>query len=200
MAAAVVLGVVLSFLVGAFQIASTGGLAPTVFAILPAIALVWLGRLRWLGAAYLIVVVSLAFFAATAAAMYFFGVLHVSLCIFGCSEEIAASNIWKTQVVGAIGGMVGALVSFLCLTLLGPALRDRQALLIEACALPVLAYLGSIGISGTIPGLTGVFVDSQAPGARFVQNFVLLAPWQIAFGATLVALFRRHTPKARSPR
>src|SRR5690349_2730552 len=120
-------------------------LPPTLFAIPMVMVLLWLGHLRWIGAIYLVIAITAGFLAAVYASIAALGMLGVPLCIFGCVAEDISSARWKVQIVGAIGGLVGALVPFLALLPLGQRLRDATALTLMTFALFALALFGSIG-------------------------------------------------------
>src|SRR5262245_22911506 len=121
LAGAIILGVAISYGLTLVRADQFNGLSPNLFAIPLALALLWLGRLRWLGAIYVALTAPAGWFAAIYASMYAHSALQISLCLFSCSAEDVAANAWREQIVGAVGGFVGAAVPFLLLTLLGRA-------------------------------------------------------------------------------
>lgn len=197
LAGAIVLGVALVVAASFLFDGQPAALPPTLFAIPMVLVLLRLGHLRWIGAIYLVIAITLGFLAAIYASLAALSVLGVPLCIFGCTGEDISASRWRVQIVGAVGGLVGALVPLIALLPLGRKLRDGTALTLMALALLVLALFGSIGFSQSLPGMTSQFFDPSAPYARLARNLVFVVPWELTFGAALAVLLRRHTPKAR---
>lgn len=176
-------------------------IAPILFALPLTGALFFLGRLRWFGAIYLIAAIGAAYFLSVGASILLFDVFDIGICIF-CSPEDAAEHFRRTvvaqQLVGAAGGLLGGLLTFLALMLLGSDMRDRRALTIVAAALPLLALAGAVGFTGALPAMTTRLIDPAMPNASAWQTALFIGPWQIVFGAALAALLLRHTPAAKA--
>ncbi len=200
LAGAVIVGVIAS-LTFALSVREHAAIAPILLALPLAGVLLFLGRLRWLGAIYLIASIGAAYFLSVGAAILVFNWLDIGMCLF-CSPEDAAEHFRRTllpqQLVGATGGLVGGLLSYLALMPLGARLRDRRALTLMGVALPLLALCGAVGFTGALPGMTTRLIDPAAPNAAMLQTMLFIGPWQLIFGATLAGLLLRHTPKPRA--
>lgn len=197
LAAAVLAGVIAS-LTFALSVREHAAVAPILLALPLAGALLFSGRLRWIGAVYLIASIGAAYFLSVGAATVAFSWLDIGMCLF-CSPEDATAHFRRTllpqQIVGATGGLVGGLLTFLALMPLGADLRDRRSLTLMAIALPLLAFCGAVGFTGALPGMTTRLIDPAAPTAAALQTVLFIGPWQLIFGATLAALLLRHAPK-----
>lgn len=199
-AAAVIAGVLASVSLAIVQ-REQAAIAPILFALPLAGTLLFLGRLRWFGAIYLIAAIGAAYFVSVGASILLFDVLDIGICLF-CSPADAAAHFRRTvaaqQLVGATGGLLGGLLTFLSLMLLGADLRDRSSRRTIAIALPFLAFAGAVGFSGALPGMTSRLIDPALPYASMWQTALFIGAWQMMFGAALAVLLLRHAPAPKA--
>jgi hypothetical protein len=125
----------------------------------------------------------------------------IDVCVFGdtakckadyAREKAAHDPIGKASAhsAGALGGALGAAFSFAFIATLAPGLRDGRRLATYAVATLVLAALGWIGFSGTLPE------DSRPSSLEWVLKLYL--PWQLAFSVAIVMAFKDHQAKRSS--
>jgi hypothetical protein len=163
-----------------------------LFGIPLAVALWRQHQIRWLGAIYFVLGLTLGHMlaAATADRLYGEGIDFVLPCVTAqagpahraCMEEQDARRAAQAPTAGLAAGAVGAALSFLGLMLVARRFRSPRRLAVMAGATVVLSAIGGIGFSLGYP-------DEMGPAAWILQIFM---PWQIVFGATLLLLFDRR--------
>jgi len=157
-----------------------GGYAPMVFGVPAALGFFLARRLRWRGATFIAIAIAAAYYAAYFAAVQVYSWASPKTCLF-CT---AAENLPAYGLAGLAGGLVGSLLSFLAFALIAPDLRDPRARRIAAVSIGLLTALG--GVTAAV----GLAYGGDYP---LLGNFVLFTPWQLAFGAALIALLGRRT-------
>ncbi|MEQ1818875.1 MAG: hypothetical protein ABL871_09715 [Terricaulis sp.] len=173
---------------------------PMLFGLPLALTLLWLGRLRWVGALYLALAIAAAYYAAIFASIAAYSQVNANFCPSCIADETArtAHVIRNDQIIGAAGGAVGAFLSFLAAALLGQKLRDGHALILMAIGVALLALIGAFGFSGSLIGGQERLITPDGGAGNYLQGFALFVTWQLVFGGLLIALFRRHTPRAKA--
>lgn len=177
-------------------------LATPLFALPLIVALFRTGRIGWVGALIVTCGMTVAHFEATTAALANYDMGPIDVCVFGdvakckanyAREKAAHDPIAKASAhaAGALAGALGAAFSFAFIATLAPGLRDQRRLLLYSIATVVLAGLGWLGFSGTLPE------DSGGQSLEWVLKLYL--PWQLAFSLAIVMAFQDHKA-ARSAR
>lgn len=101
-------------------------------------------------------------------------------------------------VAGATGGAIGSVGTWLLLILMGPAFRTARAASLMAFGAILLIAIGAYGVGiGSFANLGALvggrpFTGPELQPADLIVNLYL--PWQVVYGATLVALFRARPP------
>lgn len=136
-------------------------------------------RLRWFGAIYLAALIATAYYAAFWTGFYVYDKLGPAEC-FLCNTQPPPpplmQKLWADAISGACGGAVGSLLNFAGLALLARDLRDKRARKIALWSVLALTVVGAAGMcAAEIDALSNT-------------SLVLFVPWQLAFGAALIAL------------